>query len=257
MLKLETLPGTLSIGRLPPDAPLPDWLAQSPIVAIVRSERELSILCATSAIAAPREGEWRDGFAGWRTAGTLDFDAVGIMSRLSGALAARAIPLLAISSYEADYLLVDADRAAEAERALLEAGFAIGDRQPPPTRKIEKVNLARAMASFPQAWRPKIIADVNDCQVKVARLTGAFEWHHHATEDELFLVIKGALRMLIREHGAEREIRLEEGECLLIPRGTEHLPIADEECHVLLVEPATTLNTGNAISERTAPAERL
>jgi mannose-6-phosphate isomerase-like protein (cupin superfamily) len=122
---------------------------------------------------------------------------------------------------------------------------------------IDKIKLTRAMASFAEAWSPRIIADVNDCQVKLARLRGPFVWHHHQAEDELFLVIKGSLRMLIREGGAEREIRLEEGECVCIPRGVEHLPIADAECHVLLVEPASTRNTGNVVSDRSNPATRL
>jgi len=127
---------------------------------------------------------------------------------------------------------------------------------------IEKINLARAMASFTEAWSPRIIADINDCQVKLARLHGPFVWHHHEAEDELFLVIKGSLRMLIRDGGergerGEREIRLEEGECIRIPRGVEHMPIADEECHVLLVEPASTRNTGNIISDRSKAAQRL
>ena len=122
------------------------------------------------------------------------------------------------------------------------------------------MNLASAMASFPEAWSPKIIADVNACQVKVARLTGPFIWHRHEGEDELFLVIKGSLRMLIRQSGegsdggkqgegggrAEREIRLNEGECICIPRGVEHRPVAEEECWVMLFEPAGTLNTSSS-----------
>ncbi|MFG0252657.1 MAG: ACT domain-containing protein, partial [Phycisphaerales bacterium JB038] len=227
MLTLEPLPGAFSIARYPPDAPLPDWLANSPIAATLRSDRERSILCATSAIPdnARSDAEWRDGFTGWRIAGQFDFSAVGVLCALSSALAARAIPLLAISSFDTDYILVQQDDAARAEDALLDAGFAIGARQPPARRPIDKINLAAAMASFPEAWSPRIIADVNTCQVKLARLAGAFQWHHHPAEDELFLVIKGTLRMKIREaiggRTSERELRLEEGECVLIPRGTE------------------------------------
>src|SRR5690606_7616696 len=126
--------------------------------------------------------------------------------------------------------------ARQAERESREnAAVAGGHRRRalPPTGPIEKVNLAAAMASFAEAWSPRIIADVNECQVKLARLQGPFVWHHHDDEDELFLVIKGSLRMLIRDRGegsaggdrddggsdGEREVRLEEGECIRIPRG--------------------------------------
>jgi mannose-6-phosphate isomerase-like protein (cupin superfamily) len=268
MLTLEPLPGPMSIARFEPDALTPAWLERSPIVATLRSDRELSILCATAAIPDDERAAatWRHGFIGWRIAGELDFEMVGVLARITGALAARAVPAMAISSFQTDYILVgEADHDA-ARDALLSAGFAVGEDLPPEAAgRIEKVTLARAMASFPEAWSPRIIADVNDCQVKLARLRGPFVWHHHEHEDELFLVIKGSLRMFIRNGGqrgerdgrAEREIRLDEGECIRIPRGVEHMPIADEECHVLLVEPATTRNTGNVVSDRSKAAVRL
>lgn len=268
MLTLEPLPCPMSIARFEPDAPALAWLERSPIVATLRSEREFSVLCATAAI--PAEGGaaavWRHGFVGWRIAGELAFEMVGVLGRLTGALAARAVPALAISSFQTDYILVGEADHCVAREALLSAGFAVGEELPPePDGCIEKVNLASAMASFAEAWSPKIIADVNTCQVKLARLHGPFVWHHHEGEDELFLVIKGSLRMLIREGGEgqdgeaprEREIRLDEGECVCIPRGVEHLPIADDECHVLLVEPASTRNTGNVLSDRSKAAVRL
>jgi mannose-6-phosphate isomerase-like protein (cupin superfamily) len=112
---------------------------------------------------------------------------------------------------------------------------------------IEKVNVAEKFSRFSEHWSPKQIAEVNDTVVKLAKLQGEFFWHHHEHEDELFLVVKGTLRILLRDG----EIVLGEGEMVVIPRGVEHLPIADEEAHVLLVEPRTTLNTGNVRNERT------
>ena len=117
----------------------------------------------------------------------------------------------------------------------------------------EKVNLERAFGSFQEAWRPRIAAQLNGQEVKLVKLRGAFEWHHHEGEDELFLVVKGRLRMELRD----RTIELEEGEMLVVPRGMEHRPVADEEAHVLLFEPAGTVNTGNLRSDRTAEPERL
>lgn len=265
MLTLEPLPGPMSIARFEPDAPAPAWLERSPIVATLRSEREFSVLCATAAIPAEAgaAGVWRHGFVGWRIAGELAFEMVGVLGRLTGALAGRAVPSMAMSSFQTDYILVSEDDREAARGALLSAGFAVGEELPPErTGRIEKVNLASAMASFPEAWSPKLIADVNTCQVKLARLQGPFVWHHHDDEDELFLVIKGSLRMLIREgsedgEGGQREIRLDEGECICIPRGVDHMPIADDECHVLLVEPASTRNTGNVLSDRSKAAVRL
>jgi mannose-6-phosphate isomerase-like protein (cupin superfamily) len=116
----------------------------------------------------------------------------------------------------------------------------------------EKVNMAQKFASFSDLWNPKIAGEINDCYVKMVKLRGEFVWHHHDNEDELFLVTKGLLRMKLRDAaGAEREVRIGEGEFLIVPRGTEHLPIGDEEVHVVLLEPKTTLNTGNVVNERT------
>ncbi len=116
---------------------------------------------------------------------------------------------------------------------------------------MEKVNLAQKFSLFTDQYSPKIVGELNDAYVKVVKLQGEFVWHHHDNEDELFLVVKGALRMRIHENGAEREFIVNPGEFLIIPRGVEHLPSADEETHVMLLEPKTTLNTGNVESERT------
>jgi mannose-6-phosphate isomerase-like protein (cupin superfamily) len=119
---------------------------------------------------------------------------------------------------------------------------------------MDKTNLAAAFARFSDTWSPKIVGEVNDAHVKLAKLKGEFVWHHHAAEDELFLVVKGRLRLRLRE----RDIDLREGEFFIVPRGVEHLPVADEECHVLFLEPKTTLNTGNVVNERTVKEpERL
>jgi mannose-6-phosphate isomerase-like protein (cupin superfamily) len=112
---------------------------------------------------------------------------------------------------------------------------------------IEKVSLTEKLGSFGDYWSPKIVGEVNDSFVKLVKLKGEFVWHHHEAEDELFLVVKGSLLMRLRDG----DIRVEEGEFIIIPRGVEHLPIADEEVHVLLLEPKSTLNTGNVVSERT------
>lgn len=112
---------------------------------------------------------------------------------------------------------------------------------------IKTVNLAEAFRRFDDTWSPKVVGQVNDFHVKLAKLNGEFVWHHHEHEDELFLVTKGTLRIRLRED----ELTIREGEFVVIPKGVEHLPIADEECHVVLIEPATTLNTGDVQNERT------
>lgn len=116
---------------------------------------------------------------------------------------------------------------------------------------LEKVNLAQKFSLFTEHYSPKIVGEINDAYVKVVKLQGDFMWHHHDNEDELFFVVKGELRMQVRENGAEREIVIRPGEFIIIPRGVEHLPSADEETHVMLLEPKTTLNTGNVENERT------
>ncbi len=112
---------------------------------------------------------------------------------------------------------------------------------------IEKVNLAEKFALFQEHWSPKIAGEINDSYVKLVKFTGEFVWHHHETEDEMFLVVKGKMTMKLRD----RDIEIGEGEFIIIPRGVEHMPVADEEAHVMLFEPRTVLNTGNVINERT------
>jgi mannose-6-phosphate isomerase-like protein (cupin superfamily) len=118
---------------------------------------------------------------------------------------------------------------------------------------MDKVNLAEKFARFDDCWHPRIAGELNDSYVKLAKLDGEFVWHHHENEDELFLVVKGTLRMRLREDGREREVSIHPGEFLIVPRGVEHLPIADERVEVVLLEPKSTLNTGNLRNERTVP----
>ena len=112
---------------------------------------------------------------------------------------------------------------------------------------MEKVNLNQKFSLIQDYWSPKIAGEINDSYVKLVKLKGEFVWHHHETEDELFLVVKGKLLIKLRD----RDIWLQEGEFVIIPKGIDHLPIADEEAHVILLEPKTTLNTGNIQNERT------
>ena len=112
---------------------------------------------------------------------------------------------------------------------------------------MDKVNLGDKLASFTEHWSPKIVGELNGQQVKLVKFLGPFVWHHHDHEDELFLVVKGRFRMELKD----RHIWIEEGEFIIIPRGVEHRPVADEEAHVLLFEPTSTLNTGNVRNERT------
>jgi mannose-6-phosphate isomerase-like protein (cupin superfamily) len=116
---------------------------------------------------------------------------------------------------------------------------------------LTKVNLGAKFSLFSEHYSPKIIGEVNDLYVKVVKLQGEFTWHHHEHEDELFYVVKGALRMKTREGGKENEFMIMPGEFLIVPRGVEHLPSADEETHVMLLEPKTTVNTGNVTNEKT------
>jgi len=116
---------------------------------------------------------------------------------------------------------------------------------------MDKVNLAQKFSLFHEHYSPKIVGEINESYVKVVKLQGEFVWHHHEDEDELFLVVSGELRMRFREKGAEREITIRPGEFVIVPRGVDHLPSADEETHVVLLEPKSTLNTGNIRNERT------
>jgi mannose-6-phosphate isomerase-like protein (cupin superfamily) len=109
------------------------------------------------------------------------------------------------------------------------------------------INLAEKFGQISEYYSPKILGEVNDCAIKAVRVKGEFVWHHHDIEDELFLVVKGTLRMKFRDH----EAVIREGEFVIVPHGVEHLPIADEEVHLILVEPKSTLNTGNVTNERT------
>ena len=112
---------------------------------------------------------------------------------------------------------------------------------------MDKVNLRAKLARFSEQWSPKVVGELNGQEVKLVKFQGPFVWHHHEAEDELFLVVKGRFRMEFRD----RHVWLEEGEFLIVPRGVEHRPVAEEEAHVLLFEPASTLNTGNVQNERT------
>ena len=114
---------------------------------------------------------------------------------------------------------------------------------------MDTVNLREKFACFFDHWHPRIIGEVNDCYLKAAKIQGEFVWHHHENEDELFLVVKGTLRMKFRD----REATVKEGEFIIVPRGVEHCPVADEEVHLVLIEPKSTLNTGNIVNERTVP----
>lgn len=117
---------------------------------------------------------------------------------------------------------------------------------------VTKVNVAAKFSLFTEQYSPKIVGQVNDFYVKLVKLQGEFLWHHHEAEDELFYVVKGALRMKIREEGKENEFLIMPGEFIVIPAGVEHLPSADEETHVMLLEPKSTLNTGNEAESRRA-----
>ncbi len=118
---------------------------------------------------------------------------------------------------------------------------------------IDKVNIKEKLALFDEHWSPKIVGELNGQHVKLVKLHGEFVWHHHEQEDELFLVLGGRLRMDFRD----RRVWVEQGEFIIVPRGVEHRPVAEEEVHVMLFEPATTLNTGNVRNELTATEEKI
>jgi mannose-6-phosphate isomerase-like protein (cupin superfamily) len=112
---------------------------------------------------------------------------------------------------------------------------------------MDKVNIRQKLSQFSDYWNPRIIGELNGQHVKAVKLKGEFIWHHHDHEDELFLVTKGTLKMEFRE----KTVIVNEGEFIIIPRLVEHRPIADEEVHLLLFEPASTINTGNVENEKT------
>lgn len=111
----------------------------------------------------------------------------------------------------------------------------------------DKINLQDKFAKFSDYWNPKIAGELNDSYVKLVKFQGEFVWHHHENEDELFLVVKGRMLMRFRD----RDIWIEEGEFIIVPKGVEHMPVAQEEVQVVLLEPKSTLNTGNVENERT------
>jgi mannose-6-phosphate isomerase-like protein (cupin superfamily) len=112
---------------------------------------------------------------------------------------------------------------------------------------MEKVNLAEKLSLFSEHWKPKIVGELNAQMVKLVKFKGPFVWHHHDNEDELFYVVKGSFDMELKDE----IITINQGEFIVIPRGTGHRPNAKEECEVMLFEPASTLNTGNVENERT------
>ena len=119
---------------------------------------------------------------------------------------------------------------------------------------MESVNLAQKFSLFSDHWAPKIVGDLNDSHVKLVKVKGEFNWHSHENEDELFLVVRGQLTIRLRD----RDIALNEGEFFIVPRGVEHLPVAENEAHILLLEPKSMVNTGNVTNERTVEElERL
>lgn len=112
---------------------------------------------------------------------------------------------------------------------------------------MEKINIQEKLKLFNEYWSPRIIGEVNDSYVKIAKFKGDFIWHAHQAEDEMFYVLKGSLTIKFRD----KAVSLQEGECIVIPKGIEHMPVADEEVWVMLIEPKATLNTGNVINDRT------
>jgi mannose-6-phosphate isomerase-like protein (cupin superfamily) len=112
---------------------------------------------------------------------------------------------------------------------------------------VTKINLAEKFGRFSDQWSPKIVADLNDCHVKLAKVQGEFVWHHHADEDELFIVIRGRLTIELRDG----QVTLEPGELVVIPKGVEHRPVAAEEVQLMLIEPKAIRHTGDVVSERT------
>jgi mannose-6-phosphate isomerase-like protein (cupin superfamily) len=116
---------------------------------------------------------------------------------------------------------------------------------------MNKINLNQKLSLINDYWDPRIAGELNDQYVKLVKFQGPFTWHHHDKEDELFMVVKGRFRMEYRDDGSDQSVWIEEGEMIIVPRGVDHRPVADEECHVLLFEPVSTLNTGNTESELT------
>ena len=118
---------------------------------------------------------------------------------------------------------------------------------------MDKVNLLQKFALIDECWSPRVVGELNGQQIKLVKLKGEFIWHHHETEDEAFFVLKGSFKMVFRD----KTVDVSEGDMLIVPKGVEHKPEADEEVWVMLFEPATTLNTGNVVNERTKPAQPI
>lgn len=119
---------------------------------------------------------------------------------------------------------------------------------------MDVVNMNEKLSRVKEYWSPKIVGEVNDSYVKLVKFKNEFVWHHHDNEDEMFLVLHGRMRMKFRD----RDVIVSPGEFIIVPKGVEHMPVAEEEVHVMLFEPKTTLNTGNVRNERTlATLERL
>jgi len=117
---------------------------------------------------------------------------------------------------------------------------------------MHKINIVEKFARISECYKPHIAAELNGQMVKLVKFDSPFVWHHHDHEDEMFLVVKGRFCMEYRDEGSrQREEWINEGEFIVVPRGVEHRPIAEEECWVMLFEPASTLNTGNVVNERT------
>lgn len=116
---------------------------------------------------------------------------------------------------------------------------------------IEVINLDEKLSKISERWQPKIIAQMNDNHLKLAKIQGEFVWHQHESTDEVFMVIEGKMTIELRDG----HLRLESGELCVIPKGVEHKPAAEDECLILLIEPVGTRNTGSAGGERTAPAD--
>ena len=119
---------------------------------------------------------------------------------------------------------------------------------------MDKINLLEKLSLFTDHFQPRIVGDLNDHEIKIVKLQGDFVWHHHEEADELFLIVKGRMRMGLRTG----DVDLSEGEIFIVPKGVEHKPSADEECWIVLIEPRGTLNTGNVVGEKTVAApERI
>jgi mannose-6-phosphate isomerase-like protein (cupin superfamily) len=110
---------------------------------------------------------------------------------------------------------------------------------------MQKINLAHKFSLIDDHWNPRIVGELNGQYLKLVKFAGPFTWHHHENEDEMFLVVSGRFRMDYRENGVDLSEMIEAGEFVIVPRGLEHCPVAEQECEVLLFEPASTLNTGN------------